>query len=626
MTAFFFAPLAVALMPSGSSLLSEAAVDAGGNIMVPNAFVDNGIQEAANLAAHQPSDAEVKLYSDLRKSTVRFQSLIKQNDVLKPWQRNPAGTGLFVGSGWVLENGEDGPLLVTNSHVINDAIDVKVGVPAFSQQQFQARVVLNCPQFDIAFVKLADKDEEMKLNTLMGGKLEAVDLYEGMPPLGAEVIALGYPLGQTTPKLSKGVISGHEVVGDYTALQQTAPISPGSSGGPLYLAGTKKVVGINYASAAAENSQTNNYAIQMEKVRILKKRFDATLHKPAASFAEGERPQYSAADCMVDRTKCEYKVPKLTANAAPSTPELSEKYGCEQGGIFLNKVDNTSMLGMAHPPIDDHTFIMGVNGKKIDDFGMAPSDAGFGDPVGLTDLLFSDSSASTELMGSITTCDCGKAVEHKVPLTYFQNTEKAEMMPNLDEADIAPVDFEQFGSITVQQLTIPVAKEIIGRGRMDLMRFVTDPPKEMQLIVTDIDVTDEAVASVRPGDIVSTVNGKKVNTLADYRAAFQPSGERNSCQKDGPSHWELQTTAGGEAIQDFDGALKRQFEKARSEGYPISKAVKEAGKDRHEMPESLMSKSDEYEGLEPQAVEMRTDIYRGGAYLKIRTMSNGIQL
>merc|ERR1719424_716130 len=154
----------------------------------------------------------------------------------------------------------------------------------------------------------------MKLNTLMGGKLEAVDLYEGMPPLGAEVIALGYPLGQTTPKLSKGVISGHEVVGDYTALQQTAPISPGSSGGPLYLAGTKKVVGINYAAAAAENSQNNNYAIQLEKVKILQNRYHATLNKPAASFAEGERPQYSAYDCKRDRTKCEYLVPKLTAN------------------------------------------------------------------------------------------------------------------------------------------------------------------------------------------------------------------------------------------------------------------------------------------------------------------------
>ena len=57
-------------------------------------------------------------------------------------------------------------------------------------------------------------------------------------------------------KLTTGVVSGHEKVGDYMSFQQTASISPGNSGGPLFVAGTQKVMGINFAAAVGNASRS----------------------------------------------------------------------------------------------------------------------------------------------------------------------------------------------------------------------------------------------------------------------------------------------------------------------------------------------------------------------------------
>ena len=44
-------------------------------------------------------------------------------------------------------------------------------------------------------------------------------------------------------------------------IQSTAPISPGNSGGPLIDAKTRRVVGINFASAAHASAENVNFAV-----------------------------------------------------------------------------------------------------------------------------------------------------------------------------------------------------------------------------------------------------------------------------------------------------------------------------------------------------------------------------
>merc|ERR1719161_2037664 len=71
----------------------------------------------------------------LKYSVARFQSLVQERNVLKPWL--PTGQqGMFVGSGFCVRYDEDGPLIVTNAHVINDAVAVVLQVPALGEDQF----------------------------------------------------------------------------------------------------------------------------------------------------------------------------------------------------------------------------------------------------------------------------------------------------------------------------------------------------------------------------------------------------------------------------------------------------------------------------------------------------------
>ena len=57
--------------------------------------------------------------------------------------------------------------------------------------------------------------------------------------------------------------------------QHTSPISPGNSGGPLFVEGTKQVLGINFATAAGAVSQQNNFAIPSWRVQQRRLREDA---------------------------------------------------------------------------------------------------------------------------------------------------------------------------------------------------------------------------------------------------------------------------------------------------------------------------------------------------------------
>merc|ERR1719409_1139116 len=173
-----------------------------------------------------------------------------------------------VGSGFVVRDDDDGPLIVTNAHVVSDAPALAIQVPAAGQETYEARVVLVNHDMDIALVKMVQSEEITKLRENLGEhKLVPVDLFTGSTKVGMPAVAMGFPLGMTSVKMSTGVLSGHETVGDFIVYQHTSPISPGNSGGPLFVEGTKKVLGINFATAVAANSQQNNFAIPSWRVQ-----------------------------------------------------------------------------------------------------------------------------------------------------------------------------------------------------------------------------------------------------------------------------------------------------------------------------------------------------------------------
>merc|ERR1719409_1089793 len=139
---------------------------------------------------------------------------------------------------------------------------------------------------------MVQSEEITKLRENLGEhKLVPVDLFTGSTKVGMAAVAMGFPLGMTSVKMSTGVLSGHETVGDFIVYQHTSPISPGNSGGPLFVEGTKKVLGINFATAAAANSQQNNFAIPSWRVQQMLTQYDKDEGEEVVEAAESEKAE-----------------------------------------------------------------------------------------------------------------------------------------------------------------------------------------------------------------------------------------------------------------------------------------------------------------------------------------------
>ena len=119
------------------------------------------------------------------------------------------------------------PQVVSNAHAVSLQLLVH------SSKKWEAHVVSICPTFDLALLTLKEKDSFMDELAAKDMRLRPLELSSGAATMGHPVVALGFPLGMDSLKISAGVVAGNEEVQGNVCIQSTAPISPGSSGGPL---------------------------------------------------------------------------------------------------------------------------------------------------------------------------------------------------------------------------------------------------------------------------------------------------------------------------------------------------------------------------------------------------------
>lgn len=196
-------------------------------------------------------------------------------------------------------------------------------------------------------------------------------------------------------------------------------------------------------------------------------------------------------------------------------------------------------------------------------------------------------------------------------LTRKDVEQSTDTIPMVDEPSFHKTDFEQFGGLTIQPLTVTIVKGLVqGMQRMDMLQYVLDKPAQPLLVITDVGLSagsGDMLKGLKPGDIVETVNGRNVSTLADLRRSFAPAGE--TCSKGEPDEWSLETRAGKETTFTFSAALERQRALVADGQKPLTPAVRAALKGR--VPESFIAQAKAY-AAEPVAVELR-DVRRGGA-------------
>ena len=167
---------------------------------------------------------------------------------------------LARGSGFIIHSSNEKILIMTNSHVVEDAKSILIRTEQTQNTDLKATVIGICPSKDLAVIEL-DKTEIKKLKSLppVLNFCDDRNYLDSIP-----VMVAGYPLGKENLKFTTGVLSGNQNEYDIdhnrykSYLQISAAVNPGNSGGPLFNS-NGQVIGVN--SAGYTFSQNIAYAI-----------------------------------------------------------------------------------------------------------------------------------------------------------------------------------------------------------------------------------------------------------------------------------------------------------------------------------------------------------------------------
>lgn len=153
---------------------------------------------------------------------------------------------LSLGSGFIIGNGR----VVTNLHVIEGAKYGSVFISGSSVKHKIEGYLSIDKQNDLAILSVP---------TLIGKPIQLASIN---PEVGEKIYAIGNPKG-LSGTISEGIVSGIRDLGNKKLIQITAPISPGSSGGPVL--NTKgEVIGVAVGTLAS--GQNLNFAIPSSMV------------------------------------------------------------------------------------------------------------------------------------------------------------------------------------------------------------------------------------------------------------------------------------------------------------------------------------------------------------------------
>lgn len=175
-------------------------------------------------------------------------------DFLFPWKMKSQQRS--SGSGFVI----DGDKILTNYHVVEDAIDVRLRKHGVSRR-WRGKVVAIGPDVDLALLEV--HEEEAGKGESFWSAVKPVVWHDALPNLQDAVNVCGFPTGGTTISVTAGVVSRIDCKnyrigktyefnpGGLLVLQIDAAINSGNSGGPA-CAKDGSVVGVAFQSLGGD--------------------------------------------------------------------------------------------------------------------------------------------------------------------------------------------------------------------------------------------------------------------------------------------------------------------------------------------------------------------------------------
>jgi hypothetical protein len=170
---------------------------------------------------------------DIAKTAFKSVVLLEMSDA--------NGQPLSLGSGFFVADG----VIATNAHVIEGAYGGTAKLIGNNQRiQILGSIIVD-RHADLALLKVDSSAPSLALGPTAS------------PTVGDHVYVVGNPLG-LEGTFSEGIVSGVRSIGTDSILQMTAPISPGSSGGPV-MDNTGAVIGVSVATF--QDGQNLNLAV-----------------------------------------------------------------------------------------------------------------------------------------------------------------------------------------------------------------------------------------------------------------------------------------------------------------------------------------------------------------------------
>ena len=219
-----------------------------------------GVAAAAGLAWQVQQD-DARVSAEQQQTVARLQAQITelqaQTSQQADWSKLAAqvepsvftiSTDAGLGSGWVVRADASGSDLVTDYHVVADALASGIETVDVIQadRTLKGTIVHTDRTDDLAVVHVTEKLTPLK---------PAV----ARPKVGATVMVVGSPLG-LGGSVSIGLVSGYRSIEGSDYVQFSAPISPGNSGGPV-VDSQGRVIGVAKGKFVGDGVEALAFAI-----------------------------------------------------------------------------------------------------------------------------------------------------------------------------------------------------------------------------------------------------------------------------------------------------------------------------------------------------------------------------
>ena len=400
--------------------------------------------------------------------------------VLNPAIKIP---GKWSGSGFFVHYKNLQGYIVTNAHVIRNAVKVEISSMLTSEERFEAEVVglVKKLEPDVALIKLCDKELE-RFKKLAIRDIEYLKLRErSSPSRGEEIKAIGYPMGMVEPNISGGEITNFISGSEYSTERfvTDAAINPGNSGGPS-ISVDGKVVGLNTAiMAGADNI---GFITPAGFVKII-----------IENLIQQNDPHFSGLGGMLQKNADNFNL--LLKQSEPK-------------GVIVANVQPGGFIEAAG--IKPHDVILSINKVEFDRHGIVIGKEGHFRHKNIYDV--------TKLI----------PIGEEVSIDYLRDgevkTSTAKAMRNPQKGVVSrPIIAERkyleiFGMI-IQELSFEIIEAMLdvdSNAQIDMLKTI-DQQKPM-LVVTHIHQGTQADAMEWPiGELIVSANNQPIHSLKDLR-------------------------------------------------------------------------------------------------------------